>query len=54
MSYGFKPHDVRKLRICATCDGVGHLDRMLTLRSVGNNDSVKALRWKESGRSEDS
>jgi hypothetical protein len=27
----FTAHDVRKLRVCAICDGIGHLDQMLTL-----------------------
>ncbi len=31
MSYGFKSHDVRKLRRCSICEGIGHKDRMLTL-----------------------
>lgn len=31
MSQRFTAHDVRKLRLCAICNGVGHLDRLLTL-----------------------
>jgi hypothetical protein len=31
MSKQFTAHDVRKLRLCAICNGLGHLDRMLTL-----------------------
>ncbi len=27
----FKAHDVRKLRLCSICRGVGHLDSLLTL-----------------------
>lgn len=27
----FTAHDVRKLRLCAVCDGVGHLDSLLKL-----------------------
>ena len=31
MSHGFKAHDVRKLRRCGICKGIGHMDRMLVL-----------------------
>lgn len=31
MSYGFKAHDVRKLRQCSICKGIGHMDRMVVM-----------------------
>lgn len=36
---GFTAHDVRKLRLCAICDGVGHLDRMLSLDAIHGSDT---------------
>ncbi len=32
MKTRFTAHDVRKLRLCGACNGLGHLDRMLSVR----------------------
>ncbi len=31
MKTRFTAHDVRKLRLCGACNGLGHLDRMLSV-----------------------